>query len=69
MTTTAKVLGAAVLLLALLFAGPIVYRAGQRWTFYFSCPYGTEGDPEATSEHCWRLAGIAVMHGGKLPNP
>jgi hypothetical protein len=68
MKTTAKVLGAVALLLILLFAGPIVFRAGQRWSFYFSCPYGDESDQEAASKHCWRLAGIAVMHGGKLPN-
>jgi hypothetical protein len=71
MKTTANLLGAVALLLALLFAGPIVYRAGQRWSFYFSCPYQSEHypDPDDLARDCWRLAGLAVMHGGKLPRP
>jgi hypothetical protein len=69
MKTPAKVLGAVALLLALLFAGPIVYRAGQRWGLYFSCPYRVENypDPDDRAKECWQMAGFAVMHGGKLP--
>jgi hypothetical protein len=63
-----RVLGVAALLLVLLFVGPIVYRAGQRWSFYFSCPYENDGiDPDAISKNCWRMAGEAVIRGGKLP--
>jgi hypothetical protein len=71
MKTTAKALGAAALLLILLLTGPIVYRTGQRWSFYFSCPYETDGttDPDIVAKSCWRMAGVAVMNGGKLPRP
>jgi hypothetical protein len=58
MKTPLKVLGTAVLALVLLFAGPVVYRTGQRVALWLNCPYG---------DVCWAEAGHAVMHGGRMP--
>jgi hypothetical protein len=73
MKTPLKILAVAVLALALLFTGPIVYRAGQRVSLYLNCDQGystilhrMNSDAE-NREVCWQMAGYAVMHGGRLP--
>ena len=60
MKTPLKVLAAAVLALALLFAGPIVYRTGQRVALWLNCS-------SDYSDNCWAESGLTVMHGGRRP--
>jgi hypothetical protein len=60
MKTPLKITSAAVLLLVLLFAGPVVYRTGQRIALWLNCS-------SDYSDNCWAASGLAIMHGGKLP--